>query len=62
MNHHQDPWFTALPHDDEALLIFRVIRVGNHEGNVIVEHGFRLLECDAVFCGIARRLSRIPFE
>jgi hypothetical protein len=62
MNHHQNPGFAAKSWDDEALFFLRVVWIRNHKRFFVVENRFCFLECDAVFCGVARRLSRIPLE
>lgn len=52
----EHPGLGALPHDDEALFILRMIGIGNDQSPIIKEHGFRFLKRDAMFPRIGFRL------
>ena len=52
----------AVPHQDEPVLGFRVVRIIDQQGVLIVEHRLRLLKGDPVLSGVARRFARIPLK
>lgn len=60
MHDEQDSKWSTQAEQNEALLADRVVRIVEQQGLLIIEHGLRFFEGDAVFPKILASLNGIP--
>jgi hypothetical protein len=62
VHNEQDSQRSAQAEQNEALLAEGVVRIVEQQGLLIIEHGLRFFEVDAVFANILAGLNGIPIE
>jgi hypothetical protein len=62
MANDKQPKIAAQSKQNETILVFRVIRVGDKFRTLINEHGLRLFKTNAVFLGISGGFVIVLFE
>ena len=62
MTHHQEPQREAQAEHDKTILPFRVVRIEELDGMLIIKYRLRLFERDTMFPFIQCGLGSVPLE